>query len=750
MLFITYILYLVSNLKLLTEKIIAFFLDENKVALLEPDEKLKAKLVLTLCLFFSIFALLFSPTVFLVSPFFFIAIILLIGTNIGTLFAIKKTGNIYSSTVIFLLSNFFFIAAVHVFTARPEGLAIVLWYIVVALSASFILNKKWALFFTIAAFSMIGILTIAEHFNFIDHTLNRINTTQRLLTFPIRIGLPFFLIYLIAKEFVNNRIKAIKDAEQLISYQNELNTKIAVSEKFYRSILEEAEDIIFELNGKGYYSYINPAGLKLTGYSRAELYQMSFMDCLFEADRKKHQRQLVQQLNTGLSTSYMQFRIRTKAGAIIWIGQTTKIIFDDSGKYQRSFCVARNITKQKQETLILNQAKEKAVQLNQAKNNFLAMMGHELRTPLNAIIGLGHNLLDNPHTKEQKEDFKTILFSSNNLLNLINDILDFTLIEQSKFTLKKKAFDLSEILHQTVNAYHAQLHGALSVELNMDESVPTQLIGDVGRLLQILNNLLQNAIKFTKQGTVAINVKLQSIKENQPQIYFEVKDTGIGIAASNLDNIFERFTQLDNSLKRNYGGMGLGLSIVKKLLNKMDSDIQVTSELGKGSTFFFTLPFTQQPIGTITTAPQKLPKDILAGASVLLVEDNKINQLVAKKLLLKWKTKVDVAENGAIGVEKAKKQAYDIILMDLEMPVMNGLEATKVIRLLPNYQNKPIIAVTASTTKDTKEYLDNYQFTDLVQKPFKPDTLYQSMAKHYKVDRLWVQKKEEVVLVGKG
>ncbi|MFK7978430.1 MAG: ATP-binding protein, partial [Saprospiraceae bacterium] len=443
---------------------------------------------------------------------------------------------------------------------------------------------------------MIGSLTIAEYFNFIDHSSNRINTAQRLWTFPLRIGIPFFLIYVIAKEFVNNRIKAIHNAEKLINHQNELNTKIAVSEKFYRSILEEAEDIIFELNAKGYYSYVNPAGLKLTGYTRAELYQMSFMDCLFEADRRKHQRQLVQQLNNGISTSYMQFRIHTKTGEVIWIGQTTKIIFDDRGNYQRSFCVARNITKQEQEKLILKQAKEEAVRLNQAKNNFLAMMGHELRTPLNAIIGLGYNLLDNQHTEAQKEDLKTILFSSNNLLNLINDILDFTLIEQSKFILKKKAFDLSEILQQTVNAYHAQLHGALSVELNMDKAVPTQLIGDVGRLLQILNNLLQNAIKFTKQGTVAINVKLQSFKENQPQIYFEVKDTGIGIAASNLDNIFKRFTQLDNSLKRNYGGMGLGLSIVRKLLNKMDSEIHVTSELGQGSIFFFTLSFAQQSI----------------------------------------------------------------------------------------------------------------------------------------------------------
>jgi len=179
MLFITYIMYLVSNLKLLTDKFVAFFLNNSKVDLKGLDEKLKAKLVLKLCLFFSIFALLFSPTVFLVSPLFFLAIILLIGTNIGTLFAIKRTGNIYTSTVIFLISNFVFIAAVHVFTGRPEGLSIVLWYIVVALSASFILNKEWALFFTIAAFSVIGALTIAEHFHFIDHTLNRINTAQR-------------------------------------------------------------------------------------------------------------------------------------------------------------------------------------------------------------------------------------------------------------------------------------------------------------------------------------------------------------------------------------------------------------------------------------------------------------------------------------------------------------------------------------------------------------------------------------------
>lgn len=721
------------NIKLYFEDIVEFFIKENNVDFYDYDQKLKVRLVLKLCFLFTIFTIPVLPTVYLISPILLGIFILLISVNIGVPFIIKHTTNLYFPTILLLLCNFIYIAAIHSLTGRPEGLAIVLWYIVIILSASFVLNRKWALFFSIIAFALIVGLTAIQHYDLLSYSNIRINDTQRLWTLPFRIGLPIFMIYVIAKEFVANRSMAVAEAQNLITHQTDLYEKMTTSEHFFRSILEEAEDIIYEIDSSGHFSYINPAGLKMTGYTKEEIYQMNFSDCILKVDRERHRRTIFKQIKQKQKTNFFQCRIRTKRGEIIWLGQTTKIIFDSQGNYQRSFCIARNITKQKEERLILNKAKEEAVRLNEAKNNFMATISHELRTPLNAIIALGHNLLETHPKVSQKEDLQTILFSSNNLLSLINDVLDFSLIEQSKLILKKEPFDLHYILSKTVKAYELQLGKEISLQLHLDERVPTKLIGDSGRLLQIVNNLVQNAIKFTKNGDISINVQLQSFKDNKPQIYFAVKDSGIGINASNLENIFNRFTQIETNLNRNYSGLGLGLSIVKKLLQRMDSQIYVESAVNKGSTFYFTLAFSeqQQPIIKKKEVLKNPQKDVLSEAKVLLVEDNKINQLVAKKLLKKWKTKIDLAENGQIAVEKAKVNHYDIILMDIEMPVMDGLEATKQIRCLDNYKNIPIIAVTASTTKETIAKLETLKFTDLIQKPFKPDTLFQTMVMQY-------------------
>ena len=264
---------------------------------------------------------------------------------------------------------------------------------------------------------------------------------------------------------------------------------------------------------------------------------------------------------------------------------------------------------------------------------------------------------------------------------------------------------------------------SIKIQWNKDTNISNKLIGDAGRLIQILNNLLQNAIKFTSKGTIELSMQQVSETDNSVDIYFEVKDTGIGIDASKLDHIFERFTQIDGTLSRAYGGTGLGLSIVKNLLHQLGSEIYVNSELGKGSTFSFTITFSKQELEvkqkTLNSCVST--RDNLENLRVLLVEDNKINQLVTKKILLKWKTKVDIAENGQIGVDKFKQNKYDLILMDLEMPVLNGFKATQQIRALEDTSCVvPIIAVTASAVTDIVRQLETYQFTDLVMKPFEP------------------------------
>jgi len=722
--------YLLRSFNAYTQKAYDFFLGKVFLKDSHYEEYLKARFLLKFCFFFLLFTLLLFPTVLRISPIALLPLVGVILTIISTPFLFRRKKNTTSASIVLLLTAFIYVAFLHVVTARPEGLAIFLWYIVIILSASFTLNKKWAFFYLVFTLAMVSFITYANHANLIT-PISRLNQAERLWSIPPRIGIPLLFIYLIAKQFVADKQKAIIATKELLVYQEELNYTLATQKQYYHSILETVGDIIYEINLAGKFSYINNAGTALTGYTKEEIYKKTFDYFVIQEDKLPHRKLIFEQLQAGKKEVYTQFRIQTKTGEIIWIGQTTKFVYDDKGKYVNSFCVARNITKLLEEKKILRAAKDEAIRHNKAKDSFMAAVSHELRTPLNSVIALGYNLLDNDPRLDQKEDIDTMLYSSNLLLNLINNILDFSLIEKGKFPIKKEHFDLVQLLKQIMNGHIQQLKNEpLFIDLRIDKHIPSNLIGDAGRLAQILNNLLQNAIKFTPEGEVSLIVKLKQIKDNKVNILFEIKDTGIGIAPSNHVIIFERFTQLDSSLSRNYSGTGIGLSIVKSILNRQNSQISVSSELGKGAKFSFDLIFEEQ-VYPHTPIAKKIDKTGLIGAKVLLVEDNKINQLVAKKLLLKWKTKVDIADNGLIGLEKIKKNQYDIILMDIEMPVMNGLEATKRIRIFAGL-NLPIIAVTATTSKEILNNFAQYEFTDIVTKPYRPKQLYQKMILHYK------------------
>jgi len=724
--------YLTHSFNMYIQKVYDFFLGETFIEISHYDEHLKARFLLKFCFFFLLFTLLLLPTAIRISSIALLPLVGVILTIILTPFLFRWKRNTSFASILLLFTAFIYIVLLHLITARPEGLSIFLWYIVIILSASFTLNEKWALFYVLSSLFMVSFITFANHTNLISYPISRLGETERLWSIPHRVGIPLYFIYLIAKQFVADKNKAITVTKELLNYQEELNQILASRKKYYHSILEEVGDIIYEINLEGKFSYINNAGIALTGYTKSEIYKMTFDNCILEEDKMMHRRLIIEQLKARKKENYAQFRIQTKTGEIIWIGQTSKFIYDDKGNYLNSFCAARNITKLLKEEESLRLAKDEAIKHNQAKDSFMAAVSHELRTPLNSVIALGYNLLDNNPRLDQKEDLDTMLYSSNILLNLINNILDFSLIEEGKLPIKNECFDLIKLLKQIMNGHIQQLkNDQLFMDLQIDKHIPSKLIGDARRLSQILNNLLQNAIKFTPEGEVSLIIKLNHIKDNKVSIsiHFEVKDTGIGIAQSDQAIIFERFTQLDSSLSRNYSGTGIGLSIVKRILHRLGSQIIITSELGKGAIFSFDLIFDEQIYRTPTT--QKINKSGLTGAKVLLVEDNKINQLVAKKLLLKWKTKVDIADNGQIGLEKVKKNHYDIILMDIEMPVMNGLEATKKIRLFAGL-NLPIIAVTATTSKEILNNFAQYQFTDLVSKPYRPMILYQKMLLHYK------------------
>lgn len=414
-----------QSLHIYIQKIYDFFLVNDFIGIENYDEHLKARFLLKFCLCFLLFSVLFSPIVLYISPIAFLLLGGVLLVSILTLFLLKWKKNTTTSATILLLTAFIYVAHLHLLTGQLEGLAIFLWYVVIILSASFMLNKRWAQFYVFSSLAMIFCIALAKDVNLIIYPVNKFEGIDRLWSIPIRIGIPLYFIYLIAKQFVLFKEKAITTTQELLNYQKDINLTLASKKEYYHAILEEVGDIIYEINLVGKFSYINNAGVELTGYERSDIYKMTFDACIVEEDKIKHRKLILEHLQLGKRKSYFSFRIRTKSGAIIWIGQTTKFNYDAAGNYVNSFCVARNITKSLEEREILKAAKDEAIKHNRAKDSFMATISHELRTPLNSVIALGYNLLDNEPRVDQKEDISTMLYSSNILLNLINNILDF-------------------------------------------------------------------------------------------------------------------------------------------------------------------------------------------------------------------------------------------------------------------------------------------------------------------------------------
>lgn len=373
-----------------------------------------------------------------------------------------------------------------------------------------------------------------------------------------------------------------------------------------------------------------------------------------------------------------------------------------------------------------------AIQAAKAKADFLSMMSHEIRTPLNAVIGIANLLSGEELLPKQLENLRVLQFSAENLLALINDILDFSKIEAGKVEFEQAEFDLHQLVLNLSRANQIKADDNKNqLELIIDKKVPQWIKGDMVRLGQILNNLVSNAVKFTQRGLISITIKCEEQTEKEAKIYFSVKDTGIGIEESKQNVIFNGFTQASRDISRKFGGTGLGLSITQKLLEMMGSRIYLESELGKGANFYFTLtlPKAKAP-NQVENEKQTQNVEDLAGIHILLVEDNEINQLVASQFLMRWNATVDVAEDGKVGVDKVKENHYDLILMDLQMPEMDGYAATIEIRKFNPHI--PIIALTASVMLDSKDLVFEVGMNDFATKPFVPKELLKKIISYVK------------------
>ncbi len=525
----------------------------------------------------------------------------------------------------------------------------------------------------------------------------------------------------------NKKLEALSYSEKLAS-------------QYARSLIEASRDPLFTISPKGKITDMNEATVQVTGESRKKMIGTDFFNYFTEPKKAKTVYQEV--FSKGFVADYPLTIIDGELTDVLFNGSVYK---DDKNKVLGAVVVARVITEQKRIEKELIEAKvfaelateiareekikaENATRIAEdavkAKQQFLSNMSHEIRTPMNAIIGFTKVVLKTDLSAKQKEYLSAIKISGDALIVLINDILDLAKVDSGKMTFEQTPFKMAVSVSAMLHLFETKiLEKNLELVKEYDNRIPEVLLGDSVRLHQIILNLVSNAVKFTSEGKITVSVRLLNEDEEKVTLEFAVKDTGIGISADKIAGIFDDFQQATSDTSRLYGGTGLGLAIVKQLVEPQGGSVRVESKMGKGSTFSFILSFKK----TAAMAEEELAivalDEEIKSIKVLVVEDIALNQLLMKTLLDDFGFDRDIASNGKIAIEKLQKKSYDIILMDLQMPEMNGFEATHHIRNKMN-SKIPIIALTADVTTVDLEKCKSVGMNDYISKPVDEKLLY--------------------------
>jgi PAS domain S-box-containing protein len=542
-----------------------------------------------------------------------------------------------------------------------------------------------------------------------------------------------------------------------VTEQYRMEMALRDSEDRYRTLVENTQDLITRVDTEGRFTFVNNSAQRVFGLAPSECIGLPAFDFVHPGDRETTQAAFGEWLHTPTPILRFENRQISRSGAVRLVQWDIIANRNASGEIIGFSSSARDVTQMRLaeaeirqlntdlearvlartadlETTnqLLTQAKVQADAANIAKSAFLANMSHEIRTPMNGILGMANILRREGVTSKQEKRLDVIDASAQHLLSVINDVLDISKIEAGKFTLEEAPVVVSSLM-ANVSSILAERAKAKGLHLLIEtEHLPYNMVGDPTRLQQALLNYATNAVKFTERGSVTLRSLKQEETADTVVLRFEVVDTGIGIAPEAMSRLFSAFEQADNSMNRKYGGTGLGLAITRRLAELMDGDAGADSSPGVGSTFWFTVKLRKSseeieklPESTITAEAEIQRR--YAGHRILVVDDEPINREVAVMLLEMVDLVADTAEDGAEAVALARKNRYAAMFMDMQMPKLNGVEATQEIRQLPGYGDTPIIAMTANAFAEDKERCFKAGMNDFLIKPFNPDELFATL-----------------------